>query len=182
MRPFPKRARLASISTRNTSRAVATPKVGAVPLLRLRGLAPYHHHRLTSTTFEIKTLTAALPMKKTMNMTHSLASPSRPMPMASAFRHLASQSGTGAFQYRTGFSFWVPDCSWHRHFNLFQYRTAQMPDSRMLVFWHLKHCTKGKKATPCPFVLLAVKRDTSFMSTLLMAELNTPCTSTLLMV
>jgi hypothetical protein len=102
------------------------------------------------------------------------------MPMASAFQHLASQSGTGAFQYRTGFSFWVPDCSWHLPFNLFQYRTAKMSDG--LAFWHLKHYTKGKKATPCPFVLLVVKRDTSCMSTLLMAELVTQCTSTLLMV
>jgi hypothetical protein len=55
-----------------------------------------------------------------------------------------------------------------------------MPDS--LAFWHLKHSKKGKKATHCPFVLLAVKRDTSYMSTLLVAELDTPCMSTLLMV
>ncbi len=143
-------------------------------------VAPDHHNRVTSTSFEIKTLTAALPMKKTMALTHSLALASRSMPPASAFRHLASQSSTAAFQYWTGSSFFGARLSQHRQFNLFQYRTDQMPDSP--AFRNLKHCTKGKKATPCTSVLQAVKRDTPCMSTLLTAELDTPCRSTLLIV
>jgi hypothetical protein len=74
----------------------------------------------------------------------------------------------------------VPDSSQHRHLNSFRYRTDRMPNSP--AFWHLKHCTKGKKATPCTCILPAVKRDTPCTSTLLMAKLDTPCTSTLLMV
>jgi hypothetical protein len=42
-------------------------------------------------------------ISRTFENFHSWASASRPMPPTSAFRHHVSQSGTGAFRYRTGF-------------------------------------------------------------------------------
>jgi hypothetical protein len=70
----------------------------------------------------------------------SWASASCPMPPASAFRHPASQSGTGAFRYRS----WPPyqDCSRHRHFKIFLYRTDRMP---YRASQHLKTLNEGEE-------------------------------------
>ena len=74
---------------------------------------------------------------------HSRAS--RPIPPASVFRHLASQSGTRAIRYcRLGSLTSEPDCSRHRHFYTFRYRTDSMPYSPAFRIY-IKELYEGRK-------------------------------------
>ncbi len=87
---------------------------------------------------------------------HSCVLTSRPMSLASGFRHLG-------YVVRLGPLILVPRCCRHWHFNSFWLQIDQMLYSP--AFWHLKYCMKMKKDTPWTSILLMVKR-------------NTPCTST----
>jgi hypothetical protein len=79
------------------------------------------------------------------------------MPTASAFWHLVSQSGTGAFRYQIR----IPNTStWLLPalvFYSFQYRIDRMQHS---LAFRQKHCRKVEKDTPYTSILLAVERDT----------------------
>ncbi len=77
-----------------------------------------------------------------------MASASRPVPPASAFRHPASQSGTETFRYRT-----VPGIGNSVH--------SGTSVSFSPAFRHLKTlCEDMKKDTPCTSIQLVAKRDT----------------------
>jgi hypothetical protein len=108
---------------------------------------------------------------------HKLALASRPMPLEFAFWHPVSQSGTGAFRYRTGSG--IADFV---HFG-----------TRLIRCRTVRHSGIDKKRTPRTSTLSTTDWDTTCEVTLLVGkgvptEIDTPwtlwvpwtCTSTLL--
>ncbi len=111
--------------------------------------------------------------------THSLASASRLMPLVSAFRHLTSQSGTGAFWYRTvpaSAFFFIPVPDWFRHLHSFsfRYRTDWMPENS--AFHITKTVRKVKGGHPARPLHTAGGGETPCRSIIIMVSRNTSCT------
>jgi hypothetical protein len=97
------------------------------------------------------------------------------MPPASSFRLLVSQSGTGAFWYRTGPLIPVPDSPAFQYFKkeihtVCMYTPQEKDWDTACTFTLLVVHTAGRGKTPCKSILLAVEGDTPCMSLLLVVK------------
>jgi len=93
---------------------------------------------------------------------------------ATAFWYPVSQSGTEAFQYRTG-SPASDGLGYTLYVNI-------VGGEKEYAVHPACHTAGGEKNPPCTSTLLVVVRDTSCMSMLLAADRDTPCVSILLAV
>jgi hypothetical protein len=97
------------------------------------------------------------------------------MPPASSFRLLVSQSGTGAFWYRTGPLIPVPDSPAFQYFKkeihtVCMYTPQEKDWDTACTFTLLVVHTAGRGKTPCKSILLAVEGYTPCMSLLLVVK------------